>query len=185
MFQRLPERLRRPAADHHSDMALAELDPLSGAEPTAAALGVLPMEVLQSAFWNLDPERTVAKFEAFAGMEGEAARSFVRLEDWANDGPPISGAAARELFEDFFAADRPGRGEWEVAGQPVRPEALDLPILNIVSTSDRIVPHQSAIHVGDRLDLASGHVGMMVGSAARDALWKPLRDWLSRTAAKC
>ena len=36
------------------------------------ALGCLPMEVLQSAFWSLDPGRTVAKFEAFADMaEGQ------------------------------------------------------------------------------------------------------------------
>ena len=43
---------------------LAEL--WASAQPTVAALGLLPMEVLQCAFWNLDPARTVAKFEAFA-----------------------------------------------------------------------------------------------------------------------
>ena len=154
--------------------------------PAVATLGLLPMEVLQSAFWSLDPARTVAKFEAFAEMaEGSLeSRMFVTLEDWANDGPPVSGAAARELFEDFFAADRPGRGEWEVGGAPVRPEALDMPVLDIVSTSDRIVPAASAISVGERLALAQGHVGMVVGSKAKEALWEPLSAWLSRTAAR-
>jgi polyhydroxyalkanoate synthase len=154
--------------------------------PAVAALGLLPMEVLQSAFWSLDPARTVAKFEAFAEMaEGSLeARMFVTLEDWANDGPPVSGAAARELFEDFFAADRPGRGEWEVGGAPVRPEALDMPVLDIVSTSDRIVPAASAMPAGERLELAQGHVGMVVGSKAKEALWEPLAAWLSRTAAR-
>ncbi|MGZ8348323.1 MAG: alpha/beta hydrolase [Allosphingosinicella sp.] len=156
------------------------------AESRAAVttLGLLPMEVLQSAFWNLDPERTVAKFEAFADQEGEEARIFVALEDWANDGPPMSGAAARELFEDFFAADLPGRGGWQVGGVPIRPESLGLPVLNIVSTSDRIVPAATAMSAGERLELAQGHVGMIVGSRGRQALWEPLAAWLSRTAAR-
>jgi polyhydroxyalkanoate synthase len=158
----------------------------SGARPAVAALGLLPMEVLQSAFWSLDPARTVAKFEAFAAMSPSSteARAFVTLEDWANDGPPVSGAAARELFEDFFADDRPGRGEWEVGEAPVRPDALDLPVLNIVSMSDRIVPAATALPAGERLELALGHVGMVVGSKAKTALWEPLAAWLSRTAAR-
>ena len=158
----------------------------SDSRPAVAALGLLPMEVLQSAFWNLDPARTVAKFEAFAQMpEGSLeARTFVTLEDWANDGPPVSGAAGRELFEDFFAADLPGTSGWEVGGEIVRPDRLDMPLLNIVSMSDRIVPAASAMPIGERLELPQGHVGMVVGSRAKEALWEPLAAWLSRTAAR-
>jgi polyhydroxyalkanoate synthase len=152
--------------------------------PTVETLGLLPMEALQSAFWNLDPERTVAKFEAFAAMQGAEADSFVTLEDWANDGPPVPGAAAREMFEDFFAADLPGRGRWTVGGEVVDPKRLEMPLLNIVSTIDRIVPRAAALAKGERLELASGHVGMIVGSA-RERLRLTLSDWLSRTAAKC
>ena len=152
--------------------------------PAVGALGLLPMEVLQSAFWSLDPARTVAKFEAFADLQGEAARTFVTLEDWANDGPPVSGAAARELFEDLFAEDRSGAGRWHVAGEPIDPGTLTIPILNIVSTIDRIVPAPTSIRTGERIELNLGHVGMVVGSSARTRLWEPLADWLSRIAAK-
>jgi polyhydroxyalkanoate synthase len=155
------------------------------AQPAVAALGLLPMEVLQCAFWNLDPARTVAKFEAFAGLEGAEARTFVMLEDWANDGPPISEAAAREMFETLFARDAAGKGKWEVGGDIVDPASLRIPLLNIVSTTDRIVPHATAAHAGERLDLALGHVGMVVGSRAPHMLWEPLEGWLSRTAANC
>jgi polyhydroxyalkanoate synthase len=155
------------------------------AQPAVDALGLLPMEVLQSAFWNLDPGRTVAKFEAFAALEGAEARTFVMLEDWANDGPPLSEAAARELFEELFARDLTGTGRWAVAGEIVDPESLSIPLLNIVSTTDRIVPAASAVRGGERLDLALGHVGMVVGSRARESLWEPLAAWLSRTAASC
>jgi polyhydroxyalkanoate synthase subunit PhaC len=163
------------------DAARSDLAKLwSGAEPTAKALGLLPMEVLQSAFWSLDPKRTIGKFEAFAAMAGEEARTFVMLEDWANDGPPVAEAAAREIFESFFERDSPGRGNWCVGGAIVDPAALACPLLNIVSTTDRIVPAASAPRGGERLELGLGHVGMIVGSRAREALWEPLAAWLSR-----
>jgi polyhydroxyalkanoate synthase subunit PhaC len=159
------------------------LDLWRRSEPTARRLGVLPMEVLQSAFWNLDPARTVAKFEAFGGMPPNSpeARTFVTLEDWANDGPPISEAAARELFEGFFGDDLPGRGRWQVGGVAIDPGAVPCPYLNIVSTRDRIVPAATAAPLGERLDLSLGHVGMVVGSRAKEALWEPLELWLSRS----
>ncbi|MBX3561441.1 MAG: alpha/beta fold hydrolase [Sphingomonas sp.] len=169
--------------DDESRAALARLWDQSRA--VADTLGVLPMEVLQSAFWNLDPARTVAKFEAFAAMTGDAAAAFVALEDWANDGPPLPKAAAREMMEDLFGADLTGTGAWRVAGEVVDPARIPAPMLHIVSTTDRIVPHASAFRAGERLDLALGHVGMVVGSRGRDALWQPLAAWLSRTAAKC
>jgi polyhydroxyalkanoate synthase len=141
------------------------------------------MEILQSAFWSLDPARTVAKFEAFAAMaQGSAeARAFVALEDWANDGPPLPHAAALELFEDMFGRDVTGRGGW----RPADPGALPCPFLDIVSTRDRIVPAASATGAGERIELAQGHVGMVVGGRARAALWEPLAAWLSRNAARC
>ena len=155
------------------------------AQPTVQTLGLLPMEVLQCAFWSLDPSRTVGKFEAFAALEGAKARTFVMLEDWANDGPPISQAAAKEMFENLFADDVSGSGSWSVGGVIVNPQSLQVPQLHIVSTTDRIVPHATAIRTGERLDLALGHVGMVVGSRARGMLWEPLAAWLSRTAANC
>lgn len=157
----------------------------AGAQGAVDALGVLPMEVLQTAFWSLDPARTVAKFEEFATLDGAAARTFVMLEDWANDGPPVAGAAAREMFEGFFRDDLPGTGGWHLAGEVIDPSALAVPLLNIASTTDRIVPRATAPRAGERLDLGLGHVGMVVGSKAREKLWEPLAAWLSRAAAKC
>src|SRR6476646_4775645 len=57
----------------------------------AKSLGALPMEVLQAAFWSLDPERTVRKFAEFGRLNrgSPEARRFVALEDWANEGEPL------------------------------------------------------------------------------------------------
>jgi polyhydroxyalkanoate synthase len=67
-----------------------------------------------------------------------------------------------------------------VAGRKIDPAVLPCPQLHIVSTSDRIVPWATSIRTGERIELAQGHVGMVVGGGARDALWQPLERWLSR-----
>ena len=79
----------------------------NAARPTCEALGLVPMEVLQTGFWRLDPGRTISKYEAFGRMEpgSAAARTFIAMEDWANAGAPLTFAAGRELFEDFVGAD--------------------------------------------------------------------------------
>ena len=64
------------------------------------------MEVLQSAFWSLDPERTVAKFAGFAELEPGSSKAlrFVTLEDWANEGEALPFPAARQLLDGLAAA---------------------------------------------------------------------------------
>ncbi|MEG3151892.1 alpha/beta fold hydrolase [Sphingomonas sp. ZT3P38] len=151
------------------------------AQPACERMGLVPMEVLQAGFWRLDPARTVAKYEAFAGMEpgSAAARSFIAMEDWANAGAPLPYAAGRQMFDDFIDADLPGTGRWRVGGAIADPARLSCPSIDFVSMTDRIVPARSAADLPDRRDLGAGHVGMIVGRGARSQLWDPLADWLS------
>lgn len=154
------------------------------AQPACAQLGLVPMEVLQSGFWQLDPARTVAKFERFARLApgSDQAAAFVALEDWANAGAPLTYAAGAEMFERFFRADRPGAGRWWVDGTRILPSRLACPALELLSTTDRIVPAATAAGLADRRNLALGHVGMIVGGRAREMVWQPLRDWLLAAA---
>lgn len=155
----------------------------ASAAPACEALGLVPMEVLQAGFWRLDPARTIAKFEALAVADDAALAGFVALEDWANAGAPLTLAAGRQLFERFFAADDPGRGGWTIDGRPVDPTALDCPVIDFVSTRDRIVPAATSVGIGEHRGIGAGHVGMVVGSRARALLWEPLADWLTARAA--
>lgn len=151
------------------------------AEPICQRLGYVPMEVLQSGFWSLDPARTIGKYAAFADVEpsSEAERAFLAVEDWANGGAPLTYAAGRELFEQFYGRDLPGSGEWRVGERPIDPASLPFPSLSIVSTTDRIVPSAAGPALGEERSLTLGHVGMVVGGRAREALWDPLSQWLS------
>ena len=131
----------------------------------AQGLGALPMEVLQAAFWSLDPARTVSKFAKFGRLDpaSDQARRFIELEDWANEGEALPCPAAAELIEDIFGRDLPGRGEWMVGGKAVSAEP-GTPMLHILALHDRIAPAATA-PPGPSVGIAAGHVGMVVGSA--------------------
>jgi polyhydroxyalkanoate synthase len=156
-----------------------------GAKPTAERLGYVPMEVLQSGFWAMDPGRTIRKYAAFVNMEpgSEAERAFLAVEDWANGGPPLTFAAGRELFETFYADNVTGRGKWRVDGTLIDPAELACPSFSVRSATDRIVPASAAPELGEGFTLQLGHVGMIVGSRARELLWDPLSLWLSTHGA--
>jgi len=147
-------------------------------------LGLVPMEVFQTGFWSLDPARTIRKYADFAEMDETslAYRGFITLEDWANEGAPLTLACGRDLAEQGYAANRTGNGGWTIGGTPVDPRALGCPTLAVASTRDSIVPAATTPPADTRLDLALGHVGMMIGGRAESALWAPLSDWIDRTA---
>jgi polyhydroxyalkanoate synthase len=141
-------------------------------ENAAEQFGALPMEVLQASFWSLDPERTVRKFAEFGRLDPAKAeaRRFVELEEWANEGEPLPYPAAKELIEELFGSDLPGSGEW------LGNETLRIPSLHLTAERDRIAPAATA-PAGDRVAIASGHVGMIVGSA-REQLHAALAAFL-------
>jgi len=159
--------------------------------PAIDALGAMPVDLLQVLFTALDPYLAVRKFTAFAGLDPhtDKAAHFVALEDWLNDGVPLAAPVARECIADWYGANTPARGTWRIAGQPVRPDALSLPTLGIVPANDRIVPPRSAASLieaipgAERLTPALGHIGMVVGGGAPEAVWQPLFDWLRRDSA--
>ena len=142
------------------------------AQPAAQQFGALPMEVLQAAFWSLDPDRTVRKFAGFGRLDPASAeaRRFIELEEWANEGEPLPYPAAKELIEDLFEGDLPGSGRW------LGTDRLSVPALHFTADHDRIAPAATA-PAGERVAIPSGHVGMIVGSA-RAQLHEALAEFL-------
>jgi polyhydroxyalkanoate synthase len=166
-FSRYPEASHRALQEmwRHSDAA-------------AQALGALPMEVLQAAFWSLDPTRTVRKFAEFGRLDSASAeaRRFIELEEWANEGEPLPYPAAKELVEGLFGSDWPGTGAWRVGGRAAS-DGLSTPALHLTADRDLIAPPQTAAS-GTVMAIASGHVGMIVGSA-RHQLHEALKSFLT------
>jgi polyhydroxyalkanoate synthase subunit PhaC len=157
------------------------------------AAEVVPVDALQSLFLLLDPFLAERKFVRFAGLDagGAAARAFVALEDWINDGVPLALPTARDCLRLWYGENEPSRGAWRVAGRRVRPDELRRPALVVVPGGDRIVPPHAAeplaAALGEALVLrpALGHVGMMSAGRAPALLWAPIAAWLqARLAAQ-
>jgi len=155
-------------------------------ETILSALGVLPVDVIQALFAALDPLLATRKFSHFAKLapNSAAARNFVALEDWLNDGVDLSGGVARECLLGWYGANDAAHGRWHVAGQAIHPQRLVQPVLNIVPRRDRIVPPESAdplsvlIPSAETWRPALGHIGMIASPRAKRSLWRPLAAWI-------
>ncbi|WP_068438099.1 alpha/beta fold hydrolase [Magnetospirillum sp. XM-1] len=153
-------------------------------------VGEVPVDMLQAMFAGLDPGLAVRKFTAFARLNGKsaAARDFVALEDWANDGVPLAGPVARECLFGWYGENDPAQGRWCIEGSPVNPESVTVPTLVMIPKRDRIVPPVSALPLWERIPsaklmrLAGGHVGMLTGPRAKTEVYGPLMRWLHRRA---
>jgi polyhydroxyalkanoate synthase len=146
----------------------------------------LPVSVIQGLFMALDPFLAERKFIRFAGLDpaGEAAKSFVALEDWINDGVPLARRVALECARSWYRDNDPARGGWQVAGRPVRPADVTAPTLIVLPSRDKIVPPRSAEPLAAAIPDAKvlrppfGHIGMMASQQAPDAVWQPIGEWL-------
>ncbi|WP_083231329.1 alpha/beta hydrolase [Blastomonas sp. RAC04] len=148
--------------------------------PACEAMGLVPMEVMQHGFWTLSPDKLIEKYMNFGAMEPDSgpARRFVAVEDWANGGEPLPFALGEQLFEQLYGADITGQGAWTVSGVPINAANVRGPVLELASASDAIVPLACSPDLPGRQVLASGHVGMVVGSSAPHRLWPMLKDWI-------
>ena len=156
-------------------------------EPVIAAAGVLPVDIIQALFASRDPLGAARKFSAFAKLppDSSRARAFVELEDWLNDGVPLAAPVARECLVGWYGENRPFRNRWTVAGDTVSPSSLNLPLLCLIPSQDRIVSPAGAAALARcvpgcaQLNPPAGHIGMMASQSAATTVWQPLVDWIS------
>lgn len=147
----------------------------------------VPLDLLQIFFASIDPTLSDRKFRRFARLapDSEAARRFVVMEDWANDGPPLARKVAEQCLHDWYGRNLPAQGDWHVGGLAIEPQRLRIPALVALPQSDRIVPPASAAAIIPLLDdplvirARAGHVAMMAGKGAENSLWQPLSRWFS------
>ena len=152
----------------------------------AMVCGTLPVDVIQALFALAEPGSVAARYRAFVQLdpESEAATGFVAIEDWLNDGVPLTAPVAREVFQGWYGANTPARGLWRVAGWPVEPGELQVPAFVAIPARDRIVPPGSALALARALPGAAahrpeaGHVGMVAGRRWQAELGAPLLGWL-------
>lgn len=145
----------------------------------------LPPEALMAAFGLADPFQFEEKYLRFAGMRQgtEPFHRFLAVENWVNDGVPLARPVAQECFMQWGQENLLALGEWRVDGKRITPKKIKLPCFAAIPHADRVVPPASALPLARALDDCTlvrpraGHVGMIVGSKAKEELWEPLVEW--------
>ncbi len=186
--------------DFHGDVAGREQAArvekmLPQIEPILEQQGELPVDVLQCFFISLQPFALLDKFMRFAAMKKGSAeeRAFVLIEDWVNEGVPLTGKVAHTCLQGWYIDNSPPKCAWRVLGKFIRPQDIKLPSLHVIPQNDKIVPPASAKALAMAMRQASGlsdvfpgvlepefgHISMMVNAAARDKLWPQLFSWLA------
>jgi len=156
-------------------------------ETMIAGLGYFPVDILQAMFASLEPTLTGEKFRRFAnlGADSAEAKLFVALEDWLNDGVPLTAAVARECLFGWYLDNTPASGAWRIDGEVIDPAHVTVPSLVVVPERDHIVPPASASPLAALIDgadvwrLPAGHIGMVTGGRAHELLYEPLAAWLN------
>ncbi len=159
--------------------------------PSVQAIGHLPSEVLQGLFASLDPTLSLRKFSGFRSLDDntEQARTFISLEDWLNDGVPLTQKVAKDCLQGWYGENLTEKGLWSIAGEAITLDRVQLPTLSVVSENDRIVPKASSLAAAELianstvLSTSLGHIGMMVSRGAQLKSWIPVSGWMKQIIA--
>ncbi len=155
-------------------------------EPVLRTLDQLPVDIIQTLFAALDPLTAFRKFSRFAKVDADTpeARLFVALEDWLNDGVPMTAPVARETLGGWYGRNETAAGAWRIAGRIVDPGDFLGQAMAVIPAADKIVPPASALAITERLGdtrlirPALGHIGMMSSERARD-LWTRIGSFIA------
>ncbi len=118
------------------------------------------------------------------GFDPDAWRTMYR---WVNEPTPFPAAAYYQWITEFYQDNKLALGTLRMEGRPVLLENIRVPFLNVAAASDPIAPRSTTSSVvgkvgsSDRTELVieGGHVGIVVGRAAKRDLWPAVARWLA------
>ncbi|HEY8964410.1 MAG TPA: alpha/beta fold hydrolase, partial [Alphaproteobacteria bacterium] len=135
--------------DFHAgdDMATLRMKAyLTSAEAVLLAKNVLPVDWIQMLFASIDPLFAFNKYRSYAAMdkESDAARRFVIVEDWLNDGVDLAAPSARQALQEWYIDNQPINGVWSIGADLVDTANISVPVLVVAASGDKLVPEISA-----------------------------------------
>lgn len=120
-------------------------------------------------------------------LSGRDMGSFLAMNKWVNDGTDFPGAAFKQWIGDFYQENKLIRGDLVVRGEKVDLGNIKASLLNIAGDKDHIAPPEMVEPLNEVVSstdkqyllMPAGHVGLLVGSGAKKALWPKIDEWLA------
>lgn len=151
-------------------------------------LGVVPGEMLDSAFGMLKPSMNISKYMGVMDSldSKEKVLNFLRMEHWKSDLPAITGEMYRKYIKDLFRDNKLINNEMELDGIKIDLKKMTVPYLNVYATGDNIIPNESTIAIMDKIGskdkkeyaFPGGHIGVFVGGKSQKELAPAVAKWV-------
>lgn len=146
----------------------------------------IPAAAIQTSFCLFDPEKIFHKFIKFADSDKKSkiAENFVAIEQWLNDGISITRKVAMNIIKDFSKENICFKNKWKINNKIIKPDKLKINFFVALPLYDEIVPYNSSLALAailvnkEIVRTSTGHIGMIVGSRAKEELWIKLAKWL-------
>ncbi len=154
-------------------------------------VGNCPADFLQSCFSMLSPVRNLLG-KPLSLMErmddAKFVDEFLTMEAWINDNVAVPGEVFRDFVKHLYQQNLLVKNQMQVGSQVVDLRRITCPVLNLLATQDTLVPPSQSEPftklVGSEdtktIELAAGHIGLAMGSAAQRELWPEAVAWLAQ-----
>jgi polyhydroxyalkanoate synthase len=155
--------------------------------------GHMDGQVLDLGFLMRNPPRYI--FDKYLKLfqrayDPEFVDTFIDVERWLYDTPPIPGVIHRQIINDCYKNNLLISGKMEAAKEGKK-QKIDLrkifvPILSIFAEKDDLVSPASSLAVNDHISSKDksvlknpgGHVALCISSNAHKNLWPEVAKWL-------
>jgi polyhydroxyalkanoate synthase subunit PhaC len=156
--------------------------------------GNVPSSLLNLGFLMIDPVRLlIDKYVKFYEnlKDKEFVTNFLRMEKWIFDSPDLPGEVYRQFIKDLYQQNLLSKNELILEGNRIDLRKIRIPLLNIVGSSDTLVPPDSSLPIMDLvsstdkevMEFGSGHIGISVSSKAHRELWPKVAEWIEERSS--
>ncbi|MEM7543597.1 MAG: class III poly(R)-hydroxyalkanoic acid synthase subunit PhaC [Pseudomonadota bacterium] len=153
------------------------------------AYGNVPPDFMNALFLSLKPFSLMQKkyFDLLESIDDqERVDTFVKMEKWIFDSPPLAGKACGEFARVFYQNNALVNQALELDGRTVDLRNLKAPILNIFADNDHLVPPESSaalrLLTGSQdyteQRIAGGHIGIYVSLKRERSVPKIVTQWI-------
>jgi polyhydroxyalkanoate synthase len=159
-------------------------------ETMVDACGIVPWQLMQSAFHMLRPTLGLSKAVMLLdrAWNDEFLDGYLALETWGNDNVSLPGEFYKTYVKDLYREDALMKGTLHLNGRAAKLSNIDCPTLCVTFGHDNIVPRSASAALLEKissrdkqeLHLDGGHVGAVVSKHAAKTLWPQLSQWLAQ-----
>ncbi|MDE1769202.1 MAG: alpha/beta fold hydrolase [Thaumarchaeota archaeon] len=153
-------------------------------------IGNVPGWLLNLTFVLRNPIESILKYPRYFSEPRniDEIKQFFAIEGWLYDSRPIIGEVYREILDQVYKKNLLIKNQMKVGTDIINLKNITVPVLDIVGTTDDLVPPSASKSVMDAIgstdkkliEFPTGHVGLCISHEAHEKLWPEVGKWLAQ-----